>query len=222
MNTKRIFTWGAFIIIVGLIVWGMIAAANKAERESMSIASVDEVASTDWVKGNASSTVTLIEYSDFQCPACGAYFPLVEKAVADNISNIRFVYRHFPLTQHANAIPAAQAAEAAGIQGKFWEMYEMIFTAQADWENSKDAKTIFIGYATKLGLDIPKFTADYALPEIQEKINASIKSGVKAGVNSTPTFYVNGKKIVNPQTNEEFQKLIDDARNTTVTNTTNS
>ena len=91
MNTKRIFTWGAFILIIGLIIWGMIAAANKAERESAGMAPVDAVTATDWVKGNASSTVTLIEYSDFQCPACAAYFPVIEDFYSKNSTSFKFV-----------------------------------------------------------------------------------------------------------------------------------
>lgn len=206
---KRIFTWGAFIIIIGLIVWGMIAAANKAERENTGLAPVDGITSADWVKGATSSPIVLIEYSDFQCPACGAYFPLVEKLVAEEGTKFALVSRHFPLMQHANAIPAAQAAEAAGKQGKFWEMHDLLFGNQAEWEGSKDVKTVFIGYATRLGLDIAQFTADYDLPEIKDRIDADVRSGYKAGVDSTPTFFLNGKKI-NPQSYEEFKKLIND------------
>src|SRR5688572_3908008 len=110
---KRILTWGAFVLVVALVVWGMIAAGKKAEKENANVARVDEVTSTDWIRGATSSPVTIIEYSDFQCPACAAYFPIVEKLVAENSDKFRFVYRHFPLSQHANAVPAARAAEAA-------------------------------------------------------------------------------------------------------------
>ncbi|MEK7213847.1 MAG: thioredoxin domain-containing protein [Patescibacteria group bacterium] len=214
MNTKRIITWGSFIVIVGLIIWGMIAANNKAEREQAVVASPEEITEMDWVKGNATSTVILMEYSDFQCPACAIYFPLVERLFAESVGGFRFVYRHFPLSQHANAVPAAQATEVAGKQNKFWEMYEMIFTKQTDWENSKDAKTIFSGYAETLGLDMEKFVLDFDSKEIIDKINADQKSGLKVGVDSTPTFYLNGKKI-SPRDYEEFKKLINDAITTT-------
>ncbi|HEY9583621.1 MAG TPA: thioredoxin domain-containing protein [Candidatus Paceibacterota bacterium] len=209
MNTKRILSWGGFVIVVGLIVWGLIVAANKAEREGNAVASVDEVTSSDWVKGATSSAVTLIEYSDFQCPACGSYFPVVERLLLEN-PQVRFVYRHFPLQQHVNAFAASQASEAAGEQGKFWEMHETLFTNQTAWEISKTVKTIFEGYAQDLGLDMDKFKNDYSSKEISDKINTDLKSGLKAGINSTPTFYLNGKKI---QQNgyEEFKKLISDA-----------
>ncbi|MEK7463681.1 MAG: thioredoxin domain-containing protein [Patescibacteria group bacterium] len=208
---KRIFTWGGFIVVIGLIVWGMVAASNKAERESAGVAAVDQVTDTDWVKGAAtSSLVTIIEYSDFQCPACAAYFPVMEKLVAEN-PFVRFVYRHFPLPQHGNAIPASEAAEAAGNQGKFWEMYGMIFETQTEWESVTDIKPVFSGYAKKLGLDMAKYAEDVDSKEVSDAIDADIKSGLKAGINSTPTFYVNGKKISNPQGYEEFKKIIDDA-----------
>ncbi|MDQ5893500.1 MAG: hypothetical protein QG640_512 [Patescibacteria group bacterium] len=210
---KRIFTWGSFALIVVLIVWGMIAAANKAERESAGVASVDQVTATDWIKGATSSPVTIIEYSDFQCPACAAYFPLIEKLIAEN-TNVRFVYRHFPLQQHNNAMPASRATEAAGNQGKFWEMYSMIFETQPEWESVSDAKAVFSGYAQKIGLDMTKYATDVESKEVDEAINADIKSGIKSGVNSTPTFYVNGKKINNPREYEEFKKIIDDAATT--------
>lgn len=217
MNTKRIFTWGSFIVIVGLITWGMIAASNKADKESVSIAPPDKVTSADWTKGATSSAKILVEYSDFQCPACAAYYPIIEQLLAENPDKVLFVYRHFPLPQHGNAIPAAQAAEAAGKQGKFWDMYGIIFTNQKSWESSEDAKSIFIGYATTLGLDIVQFTTDYESEVIKDKITSDLKSGVKAGVNSTPSFYLDGKKI-NPTNYEEFKKLIDE----TATSTTNS
>ena len=211
MNTKRILSWGAFILVIILIVWGMIAAANKAKRETAGIAPVDQVAATDWVKEATSSpSVTLVEYSDFQCPACALYFPVVEKLLAEKGDKVRFVYRHFPLPQHGNAIPASQASQAAGNQGKFWEMYAMLFETQTDWENAANAKAIFSGNAAKLSLDMTKYAIDVESQANLDKINNDTKSGLKAGVNSTPTFYLNGKKIT-PNDYEEFKKLIDEA-----------
>jgi protein-disulfide isomerase len=214
MNTKRIIFWISFVVVIGLIVWGMIAAGNKSSREDVSLPLPDQITSADWIRGNASSTVTLVEYSDFQCPACAAYFSVVEKVFKENATKMQFVYRHFPLPQHANAIPASLASEAAGKQGKFWEMYEMIFSTQKDWENSTDSAKIFSGYATKLGLDMKKYATDVTSKELADKISGSVKAGVKAGINSTPTFYLNGKKIQNPSGYEEFKKIIDEAIST--------
>ncbi len=212
MNTKRIFTWGSFILIIALITWGMISASKKADREARGVASVDKVVETDHMRGATSSPVILIEYSDFQCPACAAYFPMVEKMVSENADKLTFVYRHFPLTQqHPNAIPSAKAAEAAGKQGKFWEMYELLFINQKNWAESKTAKIIFESYAKDLKLDMEKYAIDLESKETTDKITADQKSGYKAKVDSTPTFYINGQKIKNPQNNEQFKKLIEDA-----------
>jgi protein-disulfide isomerase len=191
----------------------MIAASKKAAKQEASLPITNEISGNDWMKGNKDSSVILVEYSDFQCPACGAYFPLIERIVSESSTTIKFVYRHFPLTQHANAVPAAQAAEAAGKQGKFWEMYEKIFTTQKEWETSTTVDKIFYNYATQMGLDMAKFDVDYKSKEVTDKINNDLKSGLKAGINSTPTFYLNGNKISNPQSYEEFKKIIDEAIN---------
>jgi protein-disulfide isomerase len=210
-NTKRLLTWGSFIIVIILIIWGLVAASNKAKKEEANLAPVDQVTSDDWISSTTTTPVTLIEYGDFQCPACAAYFPLVERLLSENPNQVRLVFRHFPLSQHANAVPASKAAEAAGRQGKFWEMYRELYSTQAEWENIGNAAELFTQYAQKLGLDMEKYVADVKDPAIDEKINNSIKSGYKAGVNSTPTFYVNGNKIPNPQSYEEFKSIIDKA-----------
>lgn len=211
MNINRIIGWASFVVVIGLIVWGMVAAGNKSEKELAGIVLASEISATDWIQGTSTAPVTLVEYSDFQCPACAGYFPLVERLVAENPTLVRLVYRHFPLQQHVHAVTAAAAAEAAGNQGKFWEMYRKIFETQADWEDAKDAKTIFTGYAQAMGLDMTRFATDVDSKEIKDKIDAQALSGVRSGVNSTPTFYVNGKKIQNPQNYDEFKKIIENA-----------
>ena len=209
---KRILTCGSFVVIVGLIVWGLIAAEQKADKEGASIPLPDQVTVTDHVRGNDKAVVTLVEYGDFQCPACAMYHPIIEQVLAGYPSGeVRFVARHFPLSQHANAMEAAQAAEAADKQGKFWEMYGMLYQKQKSWENAKDAKAVFLGYAKELGMNEENFLNDFDLQSSKDKINNDYKSGVKAGVNSTPTFFVNGKKINSPQGYEAFKKVIDDA-----------
>ena len=209
-NTSRIFTWAAFIVIVGLIVWGLIAAQQKADREAAGLVLPDTIVAADHVKGSETAPVTLVEYGDFQCPACGAFYPIVAEALKAGGTNVRFVFRHFPLTQHQNALPAAQASEAAAAQGKFWEMYDVLYTSQEAWATSTDPKTVFTSYAKDLGLDLDKFATDYESKDYKVIISNDYKGGVKAGINSTPTFFVNGKKI-NPQNYEDFKKIINDA-----------
>jgi len=213
MNTNRIFTWGIFIVVIGLIIWGMIASSIKSSKLNGYLAEMDQASGTDWVIGNATSTITIVEYSDFQCPACAMFFPILEKVVTDYGDKIRFIYRNYPLPQHNNARPAAQAAGAAGGQGKFWEMYRMIFDTHDDWENATNTPTVFRGYAEKIGLDLIKYDADVNSDIVKNKIEADIKQGSNAGINATPTFYINGRKIENTGTYQGFKKLIDEAIN---------
>ena len=124
---------------------------------------------------------------------------------------VRFAYRHFPLPQHKNAKLAATVAEAAGKQGKFWEMHDLIFQNQSDWSEEKNAAVIFAQYAQDLQLDLAKFQTDIASEEIKAKIENDYKSGVKAGVNSTPSFFLNGKKLDNPRNYDEFKNAIEQA-----------
>ena len=168
---------------------------------------LDAVSANDWVIGNQEAQTILIEYSDFQCPACGAYYPLVHKLIQEQGANFKFVYRHFPLQQHQNAKPAAYAAEAVGRQGKFREMEDMIFVNQNDWSGSKKAEEIFREYASSIGLNLEQFDADRESEEAKDKVESDYQSGIRAGVNATPTFFLNGKKI-QPRSYEEFVNYI--------------
>jgi protein-disulfide isomerase len=214
MNTKRFFIWGGFIVIIGLIIWGMVAASQKEARDNANIVLPDSVVSTDHILGKTDAKLTIVEYGDFECPACGIYYPMVKK-ITDEYSSttLRLVFRHFPLSQHPKAIPAAKVAESAGKQGKFFEMYDLLYSNQDEWVKATSSDMVFEGYAKKLGLDMAKFKADINDPEIAKKIDNDYKGGAKGGVNSTPTFFLNGKSIKNPQTYVEFKKIIEDAAN---------
>lgn len=212
MNTKRLIFWGSFIIILGLIIWGLVVAMNKPiNNKGQNLGHPAPVSSTDHVFGPADAPVTIIEYSDFQCPACEMYHFFVEKLLASSTYPIRFVYRNFPLSQHANAVPAVLASEAADQQGKYWEMYKLIFDNHTDWTELGDPNPIFLGYATKLGLNIEKYKADIASSTLKDLIKGEVSDGVALGVNSTPTFFVNDKAIINPPSYVEFKTIIDEA-----------
>ena len=165
------------------------------------------------VIGKNSKKVTLVEYGDFQCPACGAYYPIVKQLKAKYANDIQFQFRNFPLTQiHQNARAGSRAAEAAAKQGKFWEMHDKLYEGQSTWESSKNVAPIFEGYAQELGLDMAQYKKDFAGTEVNDIINADYAEGIKLGVDSTPSFFLQGKKITeNPKTLEAFSKLIDDA-----------
>lgn len=170
-----------------------------------------EVADSDWIRGgDRNSKAILIEYGDFQCPACVTYFPFVEKLGQEITSDFAFVYRQFPLTTiHPNAMPAAKASEAAGKQGKFWEMYKILYEKHDEWAEDRNAKDKFTSYAEELNLNKEQFLSDYDNSQIEEDIKADMLSGNRLGVNSTPTFFLNGKKI-QPRSYEDFKKLVED------------
>ncbi len=208
MNTKRIIFWICFIIILILIVWGLIVAMNKPAATVGALSTPPEVTANDHVVGTSTAPITLIEYSDFQCPACGIFYPTVEKYVREASSTVRFVYRHYPLPQHKNALLTAQAAEAAGKQGKFWDMYRLLFENQKDWSDLADlpARQVLAGYASKIGLDMTQYTTDLDSADAKLTIRADYNAGAAIGVNSTPTFFANGKAVNISQPNYDIFK----------------
>ena len=194
------------LVVAGAIFWGI--RTQDSGSKSVNVEVTDE----DTYLGNKDAKVTLLEYSDLQCPACKAYEDIV-KQLRDSYSSedLRIVYRHFPLRSiHPNADLAAQAAEAAGEEGKFWEMKDLLFKNQDEWAKEKDPRGLFGAYAKSIGLDVAEFDEDL-LPEddSKERVEKDYQSGVALGVNSTPTFILNGVVLKNPQGIDEFKKLID-------------
>ncbi|MCR4334795.1 MAG: DsbA family protein [Patescibacteria group bacterium] len=214
-NSLQKWIWPASFVAVIVVLIGLLVLVNNnyQGKTLVDVFLTKPIDSNDHTKGNEKSAVTLVEYSDFQCPACGAYYPLVKKITEQFGDKIYFAYRHFPLSQHQNAKLSSFVSEASGKQGKFFEMHDMIFDNQLAWSESNDAKKIFTEYAMKLGLDMEKFNADIESKEIIQKVDNDAISGVNSGVDSTPSFFLNGKKINNPQSYEEFEKIINDAIN---------
>jgi protein-disulfide isomerase len=205
---NKSFMWIVGVIVIFVAFLGSAVYFKNSSTNGLPIPGI-AVETYDHVRGSGS--VVLIEYSDFQCPACKAYFPVVEQLLKDYGSKITFVYRNFPLAQHRNSLTSARAAEAAGKQGKFWEMYEKLFPTQDTWGELAEVDSIFQGYAKDLGLDSAKFNLDYNDANLKAKILNDYKSGVNLGVQGTPTFYINGKKINSPQGIDEFKQLVDQA-----------
>lgn len=170
----------------------------------------NEVTAIDHAKGPDTASLTLIEYADFQCPTCAAFAPVVQQLSDTYANDLRVVYRYFPLqTIHPNATLAAQAAEAAGRQGKFWEMHDLLFVHQKDWSATKDPRDQFAGYAAELQLNIDQFKADVESKDVKDRVAADSRSGSAAGISGTPTFYLNGEAIENPRGLEAFKAVID-------------
>ena len=142
-----------------------------------------------------SAKVTIVEFADFQCPACGAAHPIVKQLLADQKGNITFVYRNFQIPHPKNAILASKAAEAAGEQDKFWQMYDFLYQRQEEWSESKNAEEIFTGYAKELQLDMDTFSEALSSSKYDDQIQQDKNDGVELGVNSTPSFFVNNSKL---------------------------
>lgn len=216
-KTKMITIW----IIVGLMLTAgigsivFLVAKSSSFDGKISQPALLVAQDSDWSKGNKDAKTVLIEYSDFECPACAYFMPIIEKLSADFPNDLKIVYRHFPLPQHKNARIAAYAAEAAGQQGKFFEMADKIFERQKEWENlsEKDSTDIFKNSASELNLDIKKFEDDLNKDEIKNAVEHDYKDGTALNTSYTPTFYLNGNKIVNPKSYDEFKKVIEDTIN---------
>jgi protein-disulfide isomerase len=144
----------------------------------------------DHVQGPADAPVTLVEYGDYECPYCGAAYPIIKEVQARMGDRLRFVFRNFPIsTSHPHAEQAAEAAEAAGVQGPFWEMHDLLY------ENQKRLRDEDLrGYAEQLGLDVERFARDLAEHVHAARVHEDFMSGVRSGVNGTPTFYINGSR----------------------------
>lgn len=203
---KPSIVWSIVVIILLVAVFGVFKMA-KAPVSGVA-GSIPEISTTDQTRGPKDAKIVLVEYSDFQCPACGAIFPTVEDINKELEGKILFVYRNFPLPQHQNAKLAAEVAESAGAQGKFWEMHSMLFENQNEWSELSNAREIFVKYAVTLGINIEQFTATLSSKEVKDKIEADQKGGIKANVNSTPTFYLNGKKMEGFKSYEELKELV--------------
>lgn len=156
------------------------------------------LSSSGHVRGAASAPLTLVEFSDFQCPACRAYEPYVEKILAENRGKVKLLYKHFPIKAvHKYAVVAIAAAEAAGRQGqkKFWEMHDVLFRKQDEWANSNNPQDHFLSYAKDLHLDLERFKTDMKDKTIDDLLSSQENEGTQAGVISTPTFFINNKKV---------------------------
>ncbi len=146
--------------------------------------------------GSPTATVTVEEFADYQCPTCGTQHPKMKELTGIYGNRIKFIYRSYPLTQiHKNAYNSAVAAEAAGLQGKFWAMQDQLFTNRQEWENSPDARKKFEEYAQKLGLDVPKFQNDTLGLPAKSRVDADMQRGRSLNLTGTPTVFINGKQL---------------------------
>jgi protein-disulfide isomerase len=164
--------------------------------------------------GPENASVVLEEYGDYQCPPCAAVFPQVKKLEAEFGDRMRFIFRQNPLPQiHRNAVAAAHAAEAAGMQGHFWGMHDKLYENQKAWGESPDPRPYFIEMARTIGLDVDRFVKEMSSKTADDRLIEDIRRGQAMGVAGTPTFYLNGRELKGPLTFDEFRKAINAALN---------
>jgi len=212
------------IIGVVIVIFGGVVFFNN---RNSSTNSSDASGATNHVRGKLDSKVTLEEYGDYQCPACGEFYKATHQVYENYKDKVKFQFRNLPLSSiHPNAFAGARAAEAADMQGKFWEMHDLLYenqdtSGQSGWVVSKDPlSAYFVGFAQQLGLNVDQFKKDYASSTANNRINADIDAFKKTGEQmSTPTFFINGQLISNGDlldanglpSADAFGKLLDKA-----------
>jgi len=154
--------------------------------------------------------VIIDEFGDYQCPPCGALHPVLRTLKSEYGDRIQFNFHNFPLTQlHNHALEAAYAASAASLQGKFWQMHDLLYDNQSTWSQVGDVRPLLINYAHQVGLDVPRFTRDMDGLQVVTLVSADEQRAIAAGVNSTPTVFINGLMIPNENlTTEALRKEI--------------
>jgi protein-disulfide isomerase len=213
-----IFASVCAVLLVGLVI---LSNANRINVDHVDVNAIQGPSEQsgnigDRVFGKTDSPVILIEYGDFQCPGCSSAFPTIEKVVQKYEKKIGFVFRNFPLTGiQPTARAAAAAAEAAGQQDKFWEMYRLLYENQNSWSNlgTNERTDYFVSLAEQLELNKDTFLTDLSANAVSQKINFDLAVGKKAGVDATPTFFLNGQKLSSEdyQSEEALEKVITDA-----------
>ncbi len=190
MNVKTLLTFMGvtvgILVGVGALLWQFGGVANKP---------LEDVAGDMRLKKGEGSVI-VVEFSDFQCPACSAVHAPLNKVLSKFEGKVTYVHRHFPLTSiHKNALTAAHAAEAAYNQGKFFEYGDVLFTKQSEWEGLSDPSEKYLTYAKELGLDTSKFESDLKSREVAERVSADMIYANRHALSGTPTFFVNGAQI---------------------------
>jgi protein-disulfide isomerase len=216
-----------FIIIGGVLVAVIVAVFLMSRQNNNSNATEQSNASSNTarltprtpltgapnphVRGVESAAVTLEEFGDFECPACGGLDPGLRKISKDYGDRVRLVFREFPLQMHKYSFIAARAAEAAGLQEKFWEMHDMLYDHQEEWKDAPEPRDIFNSYAAKLGLDVEKFKTDLERQDLADRIKQDYDRGVSLNVRGTPTLFVNGEELMPGKlpTEQDIRRAID-------------
>ncbi len=217
--TKWIVIGGISTVFLGFFLFLLFSLkSNNPSLNDVDDGSVVQLSDSGEFRVAANSTtpaaerpVTIVEFADIQCPACKQYHPVLQSLLDLYPETVTWNFKHFPIYSiHPNALPTAIAAEAAGKQGKFFEMLDLLYERQQAWSNVPNPRSILVGYAQELGLDVEMFENDLDDEELSRKVEAQRTEGINAGVNSTPSFFINGVRIANPSDISGFQAVIDE------------
>jgi protein-disulfide isomerase len=196
------------IVVVALATFGSGTLLYRAKRpqvknipESQRVPARSDTSAH--VRGNPEAAVTLEEFADFQCQPCGQFAPFAEELLREYDSRLRIVFRNFPLPAHEHAREAAMAAEAAGFQGKFWEMHDTLYREQSAWSKAPNARELFESYAGTLGLDMDQFKKDMDSDKARERVDSDHGLGNSLGVKVTPTLFINNRPVEQQEKNPE-------------------
>lgn len=195
MDKRFLGILGAIIIIFVAV----FAISQSSNNKSSNTNSSATAGATKHIQGQGQKGVTLVEYGDYECPICEAYYLPLKQAVAQTSSDIYFQFSNLPLTAiHQNAFAAARAAEAAAQQNKYWEMHDKLYENQNQWASASDPQSMFNGYAQQIGINLNQFKTDYASSSVNDSINADVAAFKKTGKDmATPTFFLDGVYLPN-------------------------
>jgi protein-disulfide isomerase len=216
---KRLIPFAIIIIVlVGAVAAGWVVLRSAREEKKASTPTPDPAgevkgAEPAHLRGNPNAPVLLEEFGDFQCPSCGSYYPELKKIEAEFGDKLKVIFRELPLLpMHEHALMAAQAAEAAGVQGKFWEMHDLLYENQSKWVPEKDLVPVFVDYAKQIGINPDQFMKDLNGETVAQRIFQDGKRAHSFGLKGTPSFFVNGKEAKDDQWKPEgLRQMIKDA-----------
>ena len=195
---RRYLPW-IIVVLVGVLAVGGGVALYQIKRPRVLTTTTENIANTAGeslhIRGNPNAAVTLEEFGDYQCPPCAILAEPLNQLEREFDKKLRLIFYNFPLINHQHARAAAHAAEAAGLQGKFWEMHDLIYKEQKTWSKATEVKSMFVSYAGILGLDLERFKTDMESETVKSKVEADQKRGTSIGVQNTPTLFLNNRAV---------------------------
>jgi len=207
---QKLFLLSAIVVIGSLLATSFFFGSYLFNQPIAKTVSVPELpVRKDNHRQGSGNAVTMLVFSDFQCPSCRSAASELTRITKDFDGKVTLVFKHFPLSQHSNAMVAAEAAEAAGAQGHFWEMHDLLFKKQSVWESSSRPNDYFIDYARQLGLDIKQFQSDIKSKKFKGTIERDLADGQQLEVGFTPVIYINGHPLPGIPNHQNLKKAIE-------------